>query len=203
MKFGTRQLVTLAVFGALWGIVEISLGSLLHAARLPFDGVILASLGLAIALPGRMFVPKRGSVLFIGVIATLLKLFSIGSIVIGPMIGILFEALLAELVLMLFAKPSRLAFMLAGAVGVAWTLVQPFFTGWLIFGRDMFIVWLDLIDEGSRILGLDSNAALWIFGVLLVIRIVAGALAGWIGWNVGQRVQARLSGSLVLTSEAR
>ena len=51
MKFGTRQLVTLAVFGALWGIVEISLGSILHAAHLPFDGVILASGGYPASYP--------------------------------------------------------------------------------------------------------------------------------------------------------
>ena len=93
MKFTTRQLVTMAVFGALWGIVEISLGSVLHAVNLPMSGTVLAAIGLVVALTGRLFVPKRGSTLFIGVIALVLKLFSIGSVVIGPMIGIFSEAL--------------------------------------------------------------------------------------------------------------
>src|SRR3990170_2052187 len=115
----------MAVFGALWGFVEISLGSVLHAIRLPMTGLSLAAVGLIIALVGRVFVPKRGSTIFIGVIATILKLFSIGAIVIGPMIGILSEALLAELVLSLFVKPSRLAFVSAAMLGVSWVLVQP------------------------------------------------------------------------------
>ncbi len=97
MKFTTRQLVTMAVFGALWGVVEISLGSVLHAIRIPLTGLTLTSVGLLVALIGRLFVPKRGSTFFIGVIAMVLKLFSIGNIIVGPMIGILAEALVAEL----------------------------------------------------------------------------------------------------------
>jgi len=31
MKFSTRELVLLAVFGALWGVVEITLGSVLKS----------------------------------------------------------------------------------------------------------------------------------------------------------------------------
>jgi hypothetical protein len=99
MKFTTRELVTLAVFGALWGLVEISLGALLHVLHAPLTGVILAAVGITIALTGRAFVPHRGSTLFIGVIVLVLKLFSIGSVVLGPMVGILVEALLAELIL--------------------------------------------------------------------------------------------------------
>ncbi|PIZ26370.1 MAG: hypothetical protein COY47_00885, partial [Chloroflexi bacterium CG_4_10_14_0_8_um_filter_57_5] len=113
MKFTTRQLVTMAVFGALWGVVEISLGSVLHAIKIPLTGLALSTIGLLVALIGRLFVPKRGSTFFIGVIATVLKLFSIGNIVIGPMIGILAEALVAELILDIFPKPTRLAFVLS------------------------------------------------------------------------------------------
>ena len=35
MRFSTKDLVTLAVFGALWGSVEMSLGAWLHAANVP------------------------------------------------------------------------------------------------------------------------------------------------------------------------
>ena len=56
MKFSTRELVTLTVFGALWGVVEISVGSLAHILNLPLSGAILAAAGLMIALTGRLFV---------------------------------------------------------------------------------------------------------------------------------------------------
>jgi len=192
MKNTTRELVTLAVFGALWGVVEISLGSVFHAVKMPMAGLGLAAVGLIIALVGRAFVPKRGSTIFIGVIATILKLFSIGAIVIGPMIGILSEALLAELVLSLFRRPSRLAFVSAAMLGVSWVLVQPFVTGLLLFGRDVFSVWLDTLDLGARLFGFDSQAVVWILAALVGFHLAVGAAAGWLAWWLSGLVFARL-----------
>jgi len=194
MKFTTRQLVTMAVFGALWGVVEISLGSVLHAIKIPLTGLALTAIGLMVALIGRLFVPKRGSTFFIGVIATVLKLFSIGNIVIGPMIAILAEALVAELILDIFTKPTRLAFMLAVAGGALWTLIQPFVTGLLIFGRGLLSIWLDTIDLGSRLFGLSSQAVLWIVVGLVLLYLAVGAISGWLAWKLGQLVVARLGG---------
>lgn len=191
MKFNTRQLVTLAVFGTLWGAVEMSLGAILHTLDIPMSGSILAGAGLAVALIGRIFVPQSGSVLFIGAIAMLLKLFSIGGIVVGPLVGIFFEALLAEIVLTVAGRVSRPAFVIAGALGVLWTLVQPFFTGWLLFGRDMFIVWLDLLDEGARLLGIGDLSPAWILAFLVLLRLVIGGISGWLAWGAAGRIQLR------------
>ncbi|MFZ2097418.1 MAG: hypothetical protein WAV05_12345 [Anaerolineales bacterium] len=192
MKLSTRELATLAVFGALWGLVEISLGSVLKTLNIPLSGVVLSAIGLAIALTGRMFVPKRGSTLFIGVIAMLLKLFSLGGVIIGPMVGIFTEALVAEIVLSLAGKPSRTAFSLAGALGVTWVLVQPFVTGPLLFGRTLFTVWLDLLDQGNRLLGLAPSAAVWIVLGLLAIHMAIGGLVGWVSWDIALLLKKRL-----------
>ena len=191
MKLTTRDLAILAVFGALWGGVEISLGSVLKSLNIPLSGVMLAAIGLTIALIGRVYVPKRGSVLFIGILATLLKLFSLGGVIIGPMVGIISEALVAEIVLSAFGKPSRLAFIFAGGLGVSWVLAQPFVTGPLLFGRTIFVIWLDLIDQGSRLFGFDTNAAAWILLSLLVIHLLVGAFTGWIGWDIARRLRVR------------
>jgi ABC-type thiamin/hydroxymethylpyrimidine transport system permease subunit len=194
MKFTTRELVTMAVFGALWGVVEISLGSILHAIKIPLTGLVLTAIGLLVALIGRLFVPRRGSTFFIGVIAMVLKLFSIGNIIIGPMIGILAEALVAELVLDIFPKPSQLSFILAIAAGAFWTFIQPFVTGVLIFSRTLLPIWLDTVDQGSRLFGLSSQAALWIVLALVVLYLVVGAIGGWLAWKLGQLVTFRLKG---------
>jgi hypothetical protein len=176
------------------GLVEISLGSVLHAIKLPLTGLTLASVGLAVAMVGRLFVPRRGSTFFIGVIATILKLFSIGNIILGPMIAILAEALITEILLDVFPRPSRLAFVVAGAGGVFWTLIHPFVTGLLLFGRSMLVVWLDLIDLGSRIFHLGSNAAVWIAVLMALLYLIVGGIAGWLAWQGGQLLVARLGG---------
>lgn len=202
MKFTTRQLVTLAVFGALWGAVEISLGSVLNVLKVPLSGAMLTAIGLVVAMTARIFVPIRGSTLFIGIIAMILKLFSIGSIVIGPMIGILAAALIAEVCLSLFRKPMRLAFMIAGGLGVLWTLIQPFFTGLLLFGRDIVDIWMGLLREGSQLLGVQPEAAIWILLALVGLRLLIGAAAGWLAWDAGRLLRARLVGESGTYSEA-
>jgi hypothetical protein len=191
MKLSTRELATIAVFGTLWGISEITLGSVLKSLNIPFSGALLSAIGLVIALVGRAFVPKKGSTLFVGVIAMLLKLFSLGGVIIGPMVAIFSEALLAEIVLSLSGNPRRFSFVLAGALGVTWALVQPFVTGPLLFGRTLFVVWLDLLDTGSRLLGLDASAALAIVVALLAIYLSIGGVAGWLSWDLARQLKMR------------
>lgn len=202
MKLSTRELATIAVFGTLWGLSEISLGSVLKSLNIPFSGAVLSAIGLAIALVGRSFVPKKGSTLFVGVIAMLLKLFSLGGVIIGPMVGIFSEALVAEIVLSLTGKPRRFSFILVGALGVTWTLLQPFVTGPLLFGRTLFVVWLDLLDTGTRFLGLDTNAAFVIVVALLVIYLLLGSLVGWLSWDLARQLKTRMGKTQVEALES-
>jgi hypothetical protein len=192
MKLTTRELVILAVFGTLWGISEMTLGTVLKSMHVPLSGVALAAVGLTIALVGRTFVSHRGTTLFIGVIAMLLKLFSLGGVVLGPMIGIITEALIAEIVLSLLGKPTRISLMAAGGAGVLWVLAQPFVTNPLLFGRTVVDVWLDLLHRGSRLVGLEENAVVWILAALVLVYGLIGAAAGWIGWALGAQLQGRL-----------
>jgi hypothetical protein len=195
MKFTTRDLVNIAVFGTVWGLIEISLGTVLKSLNIPMSGLVLGALGLVVVLTGRRFVPYRGATLFMGIIAMLLKLFSLGGVVIGPMIGILSEALLAELVLSAAPRPGRLVFVLAGMLGVVSTVLQPFVTGPLLFGRTILVVWLDLIDRASYVLGLDPKAVWIVLLVYVGIHLLVGGLAGWAAWDAGKLLQVRLGSS--------
>lgn len=202
MKFSTRELVMLAVFGAFWGLVEISLGSVFHAINLPLSGMALSIIGVMVASIGRLFVPRRGSTIFIGIIALVLKLFSIGSVVVGPMVGIFAEALIAELILDIFPKPSMLAFIFACAGAALWTVVQPFVTGVLLFSRNLLVIWLDLLDLGARLFGLPSQAALWIVVVMIAVHVVIGGVGGWLAWKLGTTLEIRLGGALSAAVES-
>jgi len=202
MKFSTRELVTMAVFGVLWGIVEISLGTVLKSFNIPLSGVVLAAIGMAIALTGRLFVPRKGSTLFIGVIALILKLFSLGGVIIGPMIAILSEALIAELVLSLSGNPSRFGFILAGGLSVLWSLSQPFITNPLLFGRSVLVVWLNLLDQGSRLFGLSTEVTWAIILIMAAIHLVIGGLAGLFAWEVGKQLQARMGKTPVKSAQS-
>jgi hypothetical protein len=192
MRFTVRDLVYIGVFGALWGAVEITGGSVLHVLSVPFTGVVLAGVGIAIALIGRLFVPRRGSVLAIGIVTALLKMFSIGGIVLMPMIGILAEALLAELVLIILGKPGRVRFMIAGAVATLWPFFHPFFTQGILAGSGIFTIYERTIQTGARTLGLPANAVFYVLAALIVLHIGIGLVSGLLAWDAGRVIQSRL-----------
>jgi len=197
-RFTTRDLVYIAVFGALWGVLEMTLGSYLHlifpslATPLVGVGTIMTALGMVLALIGRLFVPKTGSVLMIGVVVAILKALSIGGVKLEVMIAIIIECLLAEVGLLLARKPGRGGFMLAGCLAVLWTFFHKFLASYVFLGRGIYDVYLGVLKEGSQALGIGMGYALAIVAAFLLIRILAGGVAGWLAWDLGRAVQARL-----------
>ena len=200
--FTTRDWVYIAVFGALWGAIEISLGAYLHVIFPPLAdtflvGVIMAGLEGIIALTGRHFVPYTGSVLMIGVVTTLLKALSLGGVKIGPMVAILAESLLMEAGLLLaqprMRRKTRMGFALAGALAVSWNFIHKFVMMRLLFGKGVSEVAVKMVKEGNKLLGLDVRYSIAILVVLFTIRLVVGAMAGWLAWDLGGAVRRRLA----------
>jgi hypothetical protein len=196
--FTTRDWVYIAVFGALWGAIEITLGAYLHVIFPPLAdtflvGVIMAGLGGVIALTGRHFVPHTGSVLMIGIVTALLKALSLGGVKIGPMVAILAESLLIEAGLLLARRPTRWAFALAGALAVSWNFFHKFVMMRLLFGQGVSEVAVKMVKDGSALLGLDVRYSIAILVILFVIRLVVGATAGWLAWDLGGAVRRRLA----------
>jgi hypothetical protein len=196
-SYTVRDWVTVGLFGALWGVVELTLGSVLHAIYPPLadtflTGVVLGGIGVAVALTGRHFVPKRGSVLLIGVVTALLKLLGPGENKIGPMVAILIEGALMEAALLLARMPQRWTFVVGGALAVAWNLPHKFLMMRLLYGKGVVEVYTKMVQDGSRALGLDPSLALLILAILLLIRLAIGALGGWGAWELGGAVARRL-----------
>jgi hypothetical protein len=205
-SYTVRDWVTIGLFGALWGVVELTLGGVLHAIYPPLantflTGVVLAGIGVAIALTGRHFVPKRGSVVLIGVVTAILKLFSIGGVVVGPVVAILIESILMEVVLWIARVPHWPAFALGGALAVGWNLPHKFIMMRLLYGQGFVTVYNKLAQEGSQSLGLDPSLALLILAILLLVRMTAGAISGWFAWKLGGAVSRRLRLRSAATSE--
>jgi len=195
--FTVRDWIYVAVFGALWGCVEITLGGYLHTLFPPLadtllTGIIMAGIGAIIALIGRYFVAKRGAVLCIGLVTALLKVFSLGGVIVGPLLAIIIEAALMELALLPGKSPARAHYMLAGALAVSWNFFHKFAMMRLLYGQGVEQVFVKMVEDGSKLLGLDMSYALLITGVLLLLRIVVGAAAGWLAWDLSRAVARRL-----------
>jgi hypothetical protein len=190
----------------LWGVVETTLGTYLNVifpsfTNTFFKGVILGSIGVAVALTGRYFVQKRGAVFLIGVITALLKMLSPAGSRIGPILAILMQSVMMELAVSLAGDPHRWAYVLGGALAVGWNFPHKFIMMRVMFGQRIVQVFQKLVRDGSRMLGLDPSSALLILAILLGVRLVAGGIAGWSAWLLGGAVTERLGQQSELAAE--
>ena len=180
-----------ALFGALWGAAELTVGTLLNLSRLPFAGVLMGVVGLACLVTLRRIQPRPGVCLLAGAVAVFLKIFLVGGLYPGPLIGIGGEALLVELAFTLTGS-RRSGAVLAGALALAAPPAQLLVGLWVLAGRET----LGAYGRAARLvlspLGLGHLAGTSIFGLVLTLFAVAGAAAGWWAWRLAGRVQRRL-----------
>jgi hypothetical protein len=193
MRLSLKELTIVAALGALWGSVEMTLGSFLHVLNVPFTGVVLGSIGICIALVGRVVVPKPGSTLSIAVIAALLKALSIGGVVLSPMIAIVMEGLLADLVLSAGGRPRRSTFILAGAVAVTWNALHMVLIQGVVFGAGIISMYVVMIQKAATLFHIPASSVFALLVVLVAAHVIAGSVAGLVAWEAGRSVVARRS----------
>jgi hypothetical protein len=180
----------IAVFGALWGIAEASLGTTLHLLKLPFSGLILTAIGLNIILIARAFYNTPGSTISIALLAAIIKALSISTVKVGPIVGILMEGLLAEGILTLMG-PGRTGFLIAGLCLGTYPLIQSIITRTILFGVAFVPMILELVEGISNRIGTGLG---WILLITYVIaHLLIGLVAAGIAWTIRRRTEAKLA----------
>jgi hypothetical protein len=192
-----RMWVYIGLFGSLWGAAEITLGSALHLVFPPLAntflvGLIMTSIGCSVALTGRRFVPRRGGILLIGLIAAILKAIGPGTVKIGPMIAIMAESLLMEAGLLFRTESTRSGCILAGMLALSWNFFHRFMMMGLLYGKGIAEIAVRMAGEANGVFGLDERNLLVVLIVLLVIRVLCGALCGLAAWTLGDRIRRRV-----------
>jgi hypothetical protein len=181
-----------ATFGALWGAVEITAGSFLHAIKLPFGSVGLAGLGVALVVTLRILMPVRGIVLAAGMVCACVKLLSPAGAVVGPMVGIMMESLLVELVL-LPAGANYVSCAMAGTLACLWTITQKLITQTLFFGSPVIGIYKGVAKQAERFLHLPATGGVFVVVVFLCVVSLIGISFGIVGQRVGKRTSELLA----------
>jgi hypothetical protein len=176
----TRDLAYVAVFAALWGAIEIGLGTYLHAVGFPLTGLLLSTIGLGIALTARRVVGRGGTIIAVAAVTAALKALSFGGVIgqLSPLVAILMQGALAELATLGPAQPARWRMCLGGALGVTWSVFHPLLGQGIIAGKGIYKMYLLVIDRALSTFGLDARAVLAALALLVVVHLIAGACAG-------------------------
>jgi hypothetical protein len=187
----SKDMVLISFFGALWGLMEVTIGVTLKGLRIPFGGVLLTIGAIIIFLTGRFFINKKGAGIIIGAIAAFLKIFSLGTLIVGPVIAIIIEGAIAEGVISLFGK-KRFSYMIAGGTLLLFTMLYPLFTQGIIYGANVYQIYYEIFNQVSYYLNVEKGHLLYILAGYGLIHFVIGVSAGLIGWRLTQRVKIKL-----------
>jgi hypothetical protein len=180
-----------ATFGALWGAVEMTAGSFLHALRVPFSGVVLAAVGAALLVTLRTLLSARGLVLAAGIVCAGVKLLSPAGPVLGPMLAILVESALVELALAPVGV-NPVSSVVAGALATLWTVVQKLIAQTLLFGMPVLALYRGILLQAERVLHLPASGGAWAAGAFLGLVAAIGAGFGIAGALVGATASRQL-----------
>ncbi len=182
-----------ASFGALWGAVEVTVGSFLHALHLPGTGPFLSAVAAAFLVAQRVMLPRPGLSVATALVAALLKGLSPAGALIGPMLAIFMEGVLAELLFMLLGANALSAFF-CGVLAVLWSLLQKLAFQVVLYGGDIIKLYLELLGRGAAFLGLDPEKGLPLVLLFFLGLACAAGLVATRGVALGRAALALPSG---------
>lgn len=186
-QFDRRSLVYIAVFGALWGLAEATIGTLLHILHIPLAGAILGSIGMGIVLVARVFNNRWGSTLTMAFIASSIKMLSFSTVKLGPFLAILVEGLFLELVFCIVGN-GRLAFVLSALLIAVYPIMQNIFTKSILFGQSFVLIILDLAKGISDKIGYQAG---WLMlGIYVLLHIIISTFAAVSSWFIIKRLKS-------------
>jgi hypothetical protein len=183
-----------ALFGALWGALELSLGTVLHLGGVPLKGLLMGSLGLLCLVTLRRLQPRPGVCLIAGLVAVFLKVFTMGGLYPGPIIGIAGEAVVVELAF-IFSFGRAAGAVIGGALALALNPLQMVLMTWAIAGPQAVRAVLEAAATGAAKIGLGELAGSTIVATLVAFSAGLGAVVGSLSWIVAGRVRRRLGRS--------
>jgi hypothetical protein len=180
-----------ALYGALWGCLELSLGTALQLGRVPMKGLLMGSLGLICLVTLRRLQPRPGVCLIAGAVAIFLKVFAMGGLYPGPVIGIAGEAVIVEIAFT--ATLSRgLGAVVGGALALAINPLQMVLMTWFVAGPEAVRAAVAAVQAAAGRAGVPAVGGATILAVLAAGSAAVGGVVGAVSWLLAGRVARRL-----------
>jgi len=170
----------------LWASIEIIIGSFFHNLRLPFAGTILAANGTILMIAFYQMWPEKGLIWRAGLIAALMKSVSPSAIILGPMIGIMSEALIVELFIRFFGN-NLISLSIAGALSVSSALIHKIVSLIILYGLNLVKIYVNIFHFFAKQAQIQ-NADPWVLVFfVLMVYLILGIAAAYLGLKVGKR----------------
>ena len=183
MKTQQQEWLKAAVIGSIWASFEIVFGSFFHSLRLPFAGTFLSFFSIVLLIT---FSYKwQGKYLFLkaGLVAALMRSLLPTSVILGPLIGIMLEAIIFQFAINFF-KRNYLSYSIAGILVMFSAIIHKIVSVVLIYGLDIVAVLERLYFMMLKVtrIELPVNELLL---VVIIGYVFFGMLASYLGMRMG------------------
>ena len=115
-----------------------------------------------------------------------MKSVSPSAIILGPMTGIMLEAILIESIIYLLGS-NPFAYMTAGVFSLSSALLHKIVSLIIYYGFNLVKIYVNVINFGLKQLHLGQATDLQILWFLLSFYVVFGVLSGWLGYVIGRK----------------
>jgi len=182
----TRRYVDIALFSAIGGILEASLGTLVHTFRLvPFAGVLPTAALITVLSALYAYRHSAKDVLRCGTVIALLKFLSPGGTTLFSVGAVLVETIMFSSGLSLLHSLSvRIRLVISALPVIIWPVIQRILVLFLFVG----ITAPELLNSLMRWTDFKTDSH-WLFYIVLIsiflAHAVAGATAAFVGWLLG------------------
>jgi nucleoside-triphosphatase THEP1 len=181
------QWLRAATIGSIWASIEIIIGSFLHNLRLPLAGSILSFFAVVLMVSFLKLWQQRGILWRAGLICALMKSISPSAVILGPMTGIMLEALLMELGLYIFGL-NLAGMIFGGMLAVLSALFHKAVNLLILYGADFATLFNRLVQYAAKQLRIESVNGVEVLLLLAIIYLIAGALAAVTGWRLARNI---------------
>ncbi|MEN8203572.1 MAG: hypothetical protein ABFS28_13330 [Bacteroidota bacterium] len=175
-----------AVAGGLWASFEIIVGSLLHNLHLPFSGTMLATFSVILMISFLQIWNENGLIWRAGLICGLMKSLSPSAVILGPMTGIMMEAMFMDLFIYLVGR-NVMGYIVAGIAALLSAILHKLASLFILYGSDLVTIYVNLFEFLKKQLGLQKADPGDLIAGIIAIYIVTGALAALAGILIGRQ----------------
>ena len=177
-----------AVIGSIWASFEIVFGSFFHSLRLPFAGTFLTFSSIVLLVAFSYKWNDKNLFLKAGIIAALMRSLMPTSVILGPLIGILIEAVLFQLSINLLGR-NFTGFAVAGVLAMFSAIIHKIVSIILIYGFDI----VKILENLYYVLLRSTHLDLPLNQLLILVAVVytlAGITAALLGMKLGKKALA-------------
>jgi len=175
-----------AVAGGLWASFEIIVGSMLHNLHIPFSGTLLATFSIILMISFLQVWNDSGLIWRAGLICGLMKSLSPSAVILGPMTGIMMEALFMDLLIYLVGR-NMFGYILAGIAALLSTILHKLASLFILYGSDLVNIYVNLFRFFQKQLGLEEGNPKDLILGIIALYILVGAAAAIAGYFLGRK----------------